>query len=321
MRILLASSIAPDAVTRLSRQHELVLRLGALEDELVEAVAGCHVLVFRSGVDITAPVLDAGSELELIVRAGSGYDNIDLEHLSRRKLRFVRVAEPGARAVAEMAFALMLALARQLAWADREWRAGHWVKAEAIGHLLRDKTLGIVGAGSIGSATGRLGVAWGMRVVGCVERPNSAERTRLARMSIDLADLDEVIERADFLSVHLPLTPSTQGLLGFDRLAAMKKGAFLVNLGRGGVVDELALEHLLASDHLAGAALDVHASEGEGNISPLAGLPNAILTPHIGSQTIDTQAEIGRLIEQAISDHLRRGPTGRFATPENFEIL
>lgn len=321
MKILMASSIAPDAIERLSTRHEIVRRFGADEADLSEAIAGCGALVFRSGVQITKGVLDAATDLELVVRAGSGFDNIDLDHLARRPLRFVRVAGPGARAVAEMSFTLMLSLARQLMWADREWRQGHWVKPQAGGRLLEGKTLGIVGAGNIGTTTGMLGAAWGMRVLGCVEHVNEAQAARLAAAGIELADLDVVVGEADFLSIHVPLHDSTRGLLDDRRLRSMKPGAFLVNMARGGVVDEAALRGLLVAGHLAGAALDVHAVEGDGNVSPLADLDNVILTPHVGAQTVDSQQQIGRLIEQAVDEHLRLGPTSLPATPDNFIVM
>lgn len=320
MKILIASSIAKEAMDTLAEHHELVCRVNAAEAALADAAEGCQALVFRSGVHIGASVLEAAPDLELIIRAGSGFDNIDLDGLSRRTLRFVRIPGPGARAVAEMSFALMLGLARRVIWADREWRGGHWVKPVASGRLLHGKTLGIVGAGNIGTTTGRLGVAWGMEVVGCVEHPSDQAAGRLGSYGIELASFDQVLERADFLSVHVPLQPSTKGLIGAAQLATMKPGGFIVNMARGGVVDEEALHEALASGHLAGAALDVHAVEGEGKVSPLADLEQVILTPHIGAQTIDSQRQIGALIVEAIDDHIRTGPATTHATPDNFII-
>ena len=320
MRILIASSIATEALDTLAEQHELVCRVNASEAVLAEAAEGCEALVFRSGVHIGGAVLEAAPGLELIIRAGSGFDNIDLDVLARRRLRFVRIPGPGARAVAEMSFALMLGLARKVIWADREWRGGHWVKPAATGRLLHEKTLGIVGAGNIGSTTGQLGVAWGMEAVGCVEHPSDRAARRLVSHGIVMASLEHVLARADFVSVHVPLQPSTRGLIGAAQLATMKPGGFLVNMARGGVVDELALYEALAGGHLAGAALDVHAAEGEGEVSPLAGLDQVILTPHIGAQTIDSQRQIGALIVEAIADHMRAGPASTVATPDNFII-
>jgi phosphoglycerate dehydrogenase-like enzyme len=245
-------------------------------------------------------VIAAAARLRLIVRAGSGMDNVDLAAVERRAIRFERIPGPGARAVAEMAFALMLALARKLLPADRLLRQGRFAKPEMTGYLLHEKTLGVVGAGNIGSQVGQMAAAWGLRVLGCTERGGEAEVARLAALGIQFTALEEVLRRSDFVSVHVPLQASTRNLIGAAALARMKRGAFLVNLARGGVVDERALAAALASGHLAGAALDVHEREGDGAVSPLAGLENVVLTPHIGASTHDSQRRIGELIVRAI---------------------
>jgi D-3-phosphoglycerate dehydrogenase len=300
VKILLASRIDPGAESRLRAAHDVSCAFGAPPETLAPAIADREVLVFRSGVQITAPVLEAAPRLRLIVRAGSGMDNIDLAPVERRRIAFVRIPGPGAYAVAEMAFAQMLALARNLLRADRLLRQGRFAKAEMTGYLLQGKTLGVVGAGNIGSKVGQMGVAWGMRVIGCTENGGPKEIERLAALGIRRATLDEVLRRSDFVSVHVPLQDSTRNLIDADALARMKRGAFLVNLARGGVVDERALHHALATGHLAGAGLDVHEREGDGQISPLAGLDNVVLTPHIGASTHDSQREIGERIVETI---------------------
>jgi phosphoglycerate dehydrogenase-like enzyme len=160
--------------------------------------------------------------------------------------------------------------------------------------------LGIYGAGNIGSCVGQLGAAWGMEVIGCVEHPTRASADRLRRKDIRMTSRDEVLARADFLSIHVPLKDSTRNLINAQAFSRMKPGAFLTNLSRGGVVNEAALYQALVNGHLRGAALDVHEQEGEGKISPLAGLKNVILTPHIGAGTFDTQREIGEIVIEAI---------------------
>ncbi len=300
MKILLASRIDPGAESRLRAAHEVSCAHGAPEPTLREAIADREVLVFRSGVQITAAVIEAAARLRLIVRAGSGMDNVDLAAVERRAIRFERIPGPGARAVAEMAFALMLALARNLLRADRLLRQGRFAKPEMTGYLLHQKTLGIVGAGNIGSMVGQMGAAWGMRVLGCTQNGGEADVARLAAQGIRRTSLDELLRRSDFVSVHVPLQDSTRHLIDADALARMKRGAFLVNLARGGVVDERALHAVLVSGQLAGAGLDVHEREGDGAVSPLAGLENVVLTPHIGASTHDSQRAIGEQIVRAI---------------------
>lgn len=300
MKILLASRIDPAAEARLRADHDVACAFGAPGPALRAALADREVLVFRSGVNVDAAALDAAPQLRLIVRAGSGLDNIDLPEVERRGVRFVRIPGPGAQAVAELAFALMLAVARNLVRADRLLRQGRFAKQEMTGYLLHGKTLGVVGAGNIGSKVGRMGVAWGMRVLGCTENNAEKEAQRLADLGIRRTSFDEVLRRSDFLSVHVPLQDSTRHLIGEGAIARMKRGATLVNLARGGVVDEEALLRALASGHLAGAGLDVHDREGDGVVSPLAGFDNVVLTPHIGASTHDSQREIGEVIVRTI---------------------
>lgn len=300
VRILLASPISPRALEALSSRHDVVDAVGRPEGELERLIAGCDALVFRSGVQITAPVMECAPELRLVVRAGSGIDNIDLDYVERRGLRLVRVPGPGAQAVAEMAFALILGLARQMLIADRALREGHWIKHEVRGHLLQGKTLGVYGAGNIGLKVARMGVAWGMRVLACVENPTPERRRDFAEGGIELESGDVLLSESDYLSIHVPLNEATTGLIGRAELAKMKPGAFLVTLARGGVVDEDALFEALDSGRLAGAGLDVHEREGEGEVSGLASLPNVILTPHIGATTVDTQDIIGEKIVEII---------------------
>jgi phosphoglycerate dehydrogenase-like enzyme len=237
--------------------------------------------------------------LRLLIRAGSGLDNLDTKYAQQQAIALVRIPEPGAQAVAELAFGLMLNLARQIHINDGELRKGNWTKQSTTGYVLRDKVLGIVGAGNIGSRVGHMGTAWGMRAIGCIENPKPEDLDNLSNQGIQLATLEEVIRQADFLTIHVPKTKSTTNLIDARALSWMKPTSFLVNLSRGGVVDEVALASALQSDHgPAGAGLDVHLNEGPGNISPLASLPNVILTPHIGASTVDTMREIGvRVIE------------------------
>lgn len=296
MRLLIASQIDTDAEAALRARHDVVRLLGASEPELADAAHDRQAIVFRSGVSIGTPVLEA-PELRLLVRAGSGLDNLDMDTVTARGIELRRVPGPGAQAVAEMTFAHMLGLARQLPLADRLLREGHWAKGELSGYNLAGKTLGVIGLGSIGTRVAELGAAWGMHVIGCVERPSDARRREFEAKGIELLpDCKPVLERADFVTVHVPLDDDTRCLIGRDELRLMKPTAFLVNIARGGVVDEEALLEALRESRIAGAGLDVHVAEGPGKVSPLAELPNVILSPHIGAMTVDAQREIGRIV-------------------------
>lgn len=305
MNILLASKIHHEAVLEMRQVHNVICAWEDGAGPLDELVRDAEVLVFRSGVQITAKLMASAPNLRLLIRAGSGLDNLDLHYVQQRGLELKRIPEPGARAVAELAIGLMVALARQILPADMELRKGHWLKQEIEGYLLQNKTLGIVGSGNIGTTVGVLASAMGMDVIACVEHPDHQRAQGLAEKGIQLKDLNSVLMESDFLSVHVPLKDSTRLLLSQKELVGMKPGAYLINLARGGVVDENALyQSLIADDGLAGAALDVHAFEGEGQVSPLAVLSNVILTPHIGATTVDTQYQIGRRIMALVATEI-----------------
>ncbi len=295
MKILIASPIDPDAIRKLRDNHNVIIYYDATEDELKTLIQDRDLLIFRSGVSISAEVMASAPDLKLLIRAGSGLDNVDLDYVRQRKLDLVRIPSPSAQAVAEMSFAFMLALSRRLFEADQSMRDGHWAKYELPGTLLAEKVLGIVGLGNTGTRVGEFGVAVGMNVIGCVENPSTERAAAFAQKGIRLTDLEEVVSKSDYVSVHVPLKDSTYHMVDASVIARMKPGAVLINLGRGGVVDEYALHNALdGGGPLGGAALDVHEVEKEGNYSPLAGCPNVILTPHIGATVVDTMRQIGR---------------------------
>lgn len=303
MKVLIVSPVSNHAVEELREQHEVLVAFNAPQEEIKEKIEGCDVLVFRSGPDINAEVMSCAPTLSLLVRAGSGLDNLDLEYIQRNGILLRRIERPGARAVAELSFACMLGLARQIRKADSLLRRGRWAKHELTGYLLSGKTLGIYGAGNIGTEVGRMGAAWGMEVIGCVREPSADRARSFERNGIRLTNPEEVLSKSDFVSLHVPLQPSTRKLIDERALARMKPTAFLINLARGGVVDEQALLRALQEKRIAGAGVDVHEREGEGHISPLAELDNVILTPHIGAGTVDTQFAIGEEIISIITAH------------------
>lgn len=299
MKVLVVSPLDPSALDRLRALHDVRQAVNPNLADFRSAIADRQVVAVRSGVMISGEVMSAAPDLRLIVRAGSGLDNIDLDHARSRCIRVVRIPGMSAQPVAEMTFALLLALARNVVTADRQLRQGHWPKADLGGPLLRGKTLGVVGAGNIGGLVGEMAAAWGLRVLGCVGHPNDRVRRSLAARGITLTDVDTVVADSDVVTLHVPLDESTRHLVDSEVLDRMRPGSLLVNMARGGVVDEKALlEALTHGRTVAGAALDVHETEGEGTVSPLADLDNVVLTPHIGAMALDSQRLIGeRVIE------------------------
>jgi D-3-phosphoglycerate dehydrogenase / 2-oxoglutarate reductase len=300
MRILLLSPIDAEAIDVLGRSHQVSTAFNPDPKSLAALVHDKDVVVFRSGVALGGELIRDAHQLRLLIRAGSGLDNIDLEEVRRRRIRLVRIPGPGAQAVAEMTFALLLDIARRVSLADRSVRQARWPKPKLIGSLTSGKTLGVVGVGNIGTRVGEVGARWGMRVVGCVEHPSPQRAERFASRGITLMDLDEVAAEADFLSIHVPLKDSTRYLIDAKVLARMKPGAYVINIARGGILDEEALSISLDAGRLAGAALDVHEEEGEGVLPQLARHQNVVLTPHIGAMAAETQEQIGRRVLRLI---------------------
>lgn len=303
MKILIASPIDDQAIATIKTEHDVILAFGAKGEELRKVIHDRDVLVFRSGVKIDSDLLESAPELKLIVRAGSGVDNIDLNYVYRNGIEFHRIPGPGAEAVAELVFSFMLALSRRLFEADRSMREARWEKYQLSGYLIRRKVLGIVGMGDIGTHVAEMGRAWNMNVIGCVQNFSLERAAKFHRKEIDLLGFDQVIEHSDYICLHVPLKDDTRNMINAEVLSRMKPGSYLINLARGGVVNEQALyDSLTKGDRLRGAALDVHENEGEGKLSPLADLSNVILTPHIGAMAVDAQREIGRIAVEIIKN-------------------
>ena len=305
MKILIISPIDPDAIEELNQAYDVIYSPNPPREELERLITDREVLVFRSGVDINRDLMEKAPDLRLLLRAGSGVDNIDMPYVEERGLKLIRVPEPGAKAVAEMTFALFLALSRKLLEADRSMRNAEWAKYRLSGYLLNGKTLGVIGPGNIGGRVGSMGAAWGMKVIACDKEYTEEVAKRVLEKGMRLTSFEEVISTSDFISLHVPLKDTTRNLIDKRALSRMKPEAILVNIARGGVVDEAALLEALMEGRLRGAALDVHEKEGEGKLSPLAGMDNVILTPHIGAMTYDSQKEIGQRVIEACKDNLR----------------
>jgi D-3-phosphoglycerate dehydrogenase len=315
VKIVLFSRIDPGTIATLERDHDLTCAFDAADEERESILSDCEVLVFRSGVKVSAELLRGAPDLRLIIRAGSGFDNIDIDAARRHGIRIVRIPGPSAQAVSEFALALMLDASRNVALADRLIRTGHWPKPELAGRLLMNKVLGVVGAGNIGSRVGMLGAALGMRVIACVGHRKAYDESVLAEKGIELASFDEVMTAADYVVVATQLKDATRYLVDGRALSLMRPGGYLINVARGGVVDEEALFDSLKSDGgLAGAALDVHENEDEGVVPRFAQLPNVVLTPHIGGSAIESQAEIGRRIIEFLDAH-QAGTLSDVVTP------
>ncbi|HEX9864020.1 MAG TPA: hydroxyacid dehydrogenase [Acidimicrobiia bacterium] len=252
----------------------------------LETAAG---LIVRSATTVDARLLEAAPELKVVGRAGVGVDNIDVAAASERGVAVVNAPGGNTVSAAELTMALLLSVARRVSEADRSMREGRWDRANLQGVELRGRTLGVVGAGRIGSTVADRCRAFGMRVI--VHDPYlSADR--LAELRSVVVEMDQLLAEADVITLHVPLTDETRGLIGESALLKMKKGAFLVNLSRGGVVDEAALARALIEGRIAGAGLDVYETEPLPPESPLLSAPNLVLTPHLGASTKEAQVQV-----------------------------
>lgn len=302
MNVVILSPIWPDAIACLQARHRCTVALQPGPAEVRQLLAEAEVVVLRSGVRLDRAALEAAPRLRLIIRAGVGLDSIDVRCAEERGIRLV-VLTHSADAVAEHAFALLLALARKLSFLHRRLQEKHWEKHSGLGQQLGGKTLGLLGFGRIGQRLAELASAFRMRLLAHDRSPDKPEKQEAAsRLGVRFVGVDELFAQADSVSIQAPLTPQTQNLVDARLLGLMKTGAFLVNVGRGGIVDEQALCEALRQGRLAGAALDVWAVEPPGE-HPLLRLDNFIGTPHVGAQTVQAQQHIGEAVVRAIESN------------------
>ncbi len=303
-RVLIADDLSPAAVAVLEDRGILVdVRTGLGEGELCAVVGDYDGLAVRSATKVTARVLDAAGNLKVIGRAGIGVDNIDLAAATGRGVVVMNTPFGNSVTTAEHALALMLALARRVPAADRSTRAGKWEKSRFVGTELAGKVLGLIGCGNIGAIVADRAQGLKMRVI--VYDPYLAPE-RALDLGVERVSFDDLLARADLISLHAPLTESTRNMLDRAALASTKPGVRIVNCARGGLIDEAALYDAIQSGHVAGAALDVFAEE-PARSSPLFELDEVVVTPHLGASTAEAQEKVAVQIAEQIADYLTTG--------------
>lgn len=302
-RVLVLDPVADTALRALREGFDVVVRLRPDPDALLALARDADVIVLRSGVRLPAAVFESAPGLRLVVRAGVGLDNIDVDAAAAAGVRVVNIPAESATAVAELAFGLMLALLRNVALADRQVRDGRWRKHELVGGELEGRVLGVVGLGAIGSRVARIGRGFGMRCLGSVARPGPERAAELAADGVRLTDLPRLLADSDVVCLAVPLDHRTRHLIAMPQLTAMRRTAVLVNVSRGDVVAEGDLHAALRAGVIAGAATDVHEVEGE---TKLAEFDNVVLTPHIGAMTAETQERIGQRVVALVHEEFAR---------------
>jgi len=303
MKVVVAEKISSSAVDLLREPRWTVVTADQLDGKLAEQLKSADALIVRSAVQVDAALLEHADKLRVVGRAGVGVDNIDLEAATRKGIAVMNTPGANAVAVAEQTLGVMLAMARHLCRADALMHSGKWEKKSLQGTELRGKTLGIVGLGRIGMEVARRARSFAMEIV--AHDPFVALAVAKEH-GIRMAELDEVYADADYLTLHVGLTPQTTGMINAESLKKMKKGLRLVNCARGELVDENALAEALKQGHIGGAALDVFAHEPLKN-SPLQALENVLLTPHIGGSTHEAQEAVGYQIALQVKEYLKHG--------------
>ena len=284
-RILVTDGLHDTGLNILERESELVVKNDISADELMKEIANFEALIVRSRTKVTRQMMDAAPKLKVIGRAGVGVDNIDTKAAKEKGITVVNAASSTTTAVAELTIGLIFALARQIPRADTGLKNGEWLKKDLMGVELYGKNLGIIGFGRIGSTVGQMAAAFGMRIIACGDFI-IPETIRI--IGGELMMLEDIIEEADFIAVHTPLTEKTRGMINKETIARMKDGVYLISTARGGIIDETALLEALNSGKVAGAALDVFENEPPTNME-LIKHPHLIATPHIAGQTSEAQ--------------------------------
>jgi D-3-phosphoglycerate dehydrogenase / 2-oxoglutarate reductase len=305
-RVLISDALSPAAV-QIFRDRGIDVTfepdLGKDKDKLAAMIGDYDGLAIRSASKATAKLLESATKLKVIGRAGIGVDNVDIPAATAKGIIVMNTPFGNSITTAEHAISMMMALARQIPEADASTQAGKWEKNKFMGVEITGKTLGVIGCGNIGSIAADRGVGLKMRVI-AYDPFLTPERA--VKIGVEKVELDELLARADFITLHVPMTEKTRNILSREALAKAQKGVRIINCARGGLVDEEALANALKSGHVAGAAFDVFAEEPASS-NPLFGLPNVICTPHLGASTNEAQENVALQVAEQMSDYLLRG--------------
>lgn len=305
-KVLVADKLNEEGLRILEGEKDVesIYAPGLSEDELCERVKGVHALIVRSGVKVTARVIESSDSLKVIGRAGIGVDNIDVKKATEKGIVVMNNPSGNAITTAEHTIALLFSLARKIPQAHLSLTQGKWEKTKFEGIELTGKTLGIIGLGNIGKIVAEKAKGLGMKVI-AHDPFVSVEVAR--NLQVELVSLEELLANSDVVTLHVPKTDSTKNLLNKENINKMKKGALLINCARGGIVDEMAVAEALRDGRLGGAAFDVFEKEPPPPDHPLFKLPNVVCTPHLGASTKEAQINVSVGIVNQIIDYLKRG--------------
>ncbi len=301
MRVLVSDSIANEGVEMMRQAGiEVDVNIGLAPEELERSINGYDVIVVRSATKVRRPIIEAGKTLKLIVRAGVGLDNIDVEYAKSKRIEVMNTPAASSNAVAELTVGYLLALARRLPQTTASMRAGKWEKKKFSGSEIAGKTLGLVGYGRIGWLVAKKALTLGMDII--AYDPYVADPRGL---EMEFVSLEELLQRADYISMHLPLTDETRDLIGAPQFEIMKDGVHIINCARGGTINEDALYEAIVSGKVKGAALDVYLEEPPKD-NKLFELDEVIGSPHIGAATVEAQHRVSVEVAERVIEFQKR---------------
>ncbi len=303
MQVLVCDNVSSRGVACLEAQSELNVTVvdGELTDKLL---ANAEALVVRSATKVTPEVMDRAPKLRVVGRAGVGVDNVDVDYATSKGIVVMNTPAGNTISTAELTFSMMMALARNIPQAHLSMKEGKWDRKKYAGAELSGKTLGICGMGRIGGQVARRAIAFGMRVI-AYDPFLSLSKAR--ELQVELLELNELMERSDFITVHMPLTEQTKDMINADTIQSMKDGVYIINCARGGIINETDIVAAVQSGKVAGCALDVYEQEPCPEDSPLRSEPNIVMTPHLGASTAEAQESVGIEVAEAITDFLVNG--------------
>ena len=305
-KVLISDALSPAAVQIFKDRGievDFQPNLGKDKEKLAEIIGNYDGLAIRSATKVTSAILEKAANLKVVGRAGIGVDNVDIPAATARGIIVMNTPFGNSITTAEHAIAMMFALAREIPAADASTQAGKWEKNRFMGVEITGKVLGVIGCGNIGSIVADRAVGLKMRVI-AYDPFLSPERA--LELGVEKVDLDDLLARAEIITLHTPMTPQTRNILSREALAKTRKGVRIINCARGGLLDEEALAELVKSGHVAGAALDVFVEE-PATANPLFGLHNVVCTPHLGASTTEAQENVALQVAEQMSDYLLRG--------------
>ncbi len=297
-KVLITDPISEEGIEVLRQEAQVDVKAGLKQDEIIAIIGGYDALMVRSQTKVTAPIIEAGKNLQVIARAGVGIDNVDVEAATRCGVVVINAPTGNTVSAAEHAVALMLALARNIPQANASLKSCEWKRNDFMGTELRGKTLGIIGLGNVGSEVAKRAQSFEMKLIG-MDPLVSEDYAK--KIGVTLVELPQIMKEADFITLHIPLTPQTKGIIGAKEIAMAKKGMRIINCARGGLIDEKALVEAIRNKKIAGAAIDVFEKE-PCTESILFAEPKIIVTPHLGASTEEAQILAARDVAEQIAD-------------------